>query len=242
MARHPRRLHAADATISLVQADCDGRLVLLPGSLVITGMKTDDKRLMSRIKAGDEKAMAQLLERHWTGLVQYAYGLLGDWARAEDVTQGAYVCLWEKRDRWTEGSSTVLLYRVTRSAALDVLKSPRYVAGPDPLNALIARRTPAGDTALEEAVAKAVEALPHRRREVFRLARERGFSYSEIADVTQQSRRAVASHMSLALSDLRVMLRPFLSRLRRGESSVDSNFRASIEAYEGLSRTRVAGR
>ena len=203
-------------------------------------METDDQGLMSRIKAGDEKAMAQLLERHWTGLVRYAYGLLGDWARAEDVTQGAYVCLWEKRDRWTEGSSTILLYRITRAAALNALKSSHFTAEADPLDALIALRTTKGDTELEESVAKAVEALPHRRREVFRLACERGLSYSEIADITQQSRRAVASHMSLALSDLRVMLRPLLSRLRRGEGRVHSNFGASKEVYERHSRTRVA--
>ena len=195
-------------------------------------MNTDDKQLMSRLKAGDEQAMAQLLERHWASLVRYAYGLLGDWDRAEDVTQEACVRLWANRDRWTEGSSAVLLYQITRNAALDVLKSPRYAAGSDRLDVLVARGTPEGNTELaefEEAVAEAVEALPPKRREVFRLARERGFSYSEIAEVTQLSRRTVANHMSMALSDLRVMLRPFLPPLR-AEGSADSDSAASTEA------------
>ncbi len=191
----------------------------------MTLMNTDDKQLITRLKADDEQAMAQLLKRHWTSLVRYAYGLLGDWDGAEDVTQGACERLWANRDRWPDGSSAVLLYRITRDGALDALKSRRYSVGSDRLDVLSARGAPNGDTeraGFEEAVAEAVETLPPRRREVFRLARERGFSYSEIAEVTQLSRRSVTSQMSLAVGDLRVMLRPLLPPLHGGEGSADS--------------------
>ena len=63
---------------------------------------------------------------------------------------------------------------------------------------------------MDRAVAKAVSDLPPRRREIFKLVRESGFSYAEIAEIMKISRQTVANHMSLALSDLRVMLRPFL--------------------------------
>ena len=61
------------------------------------------------------------------------------------------------------------------------------------------------------AAAAAVEALPPRRREVYRLVREHGLSHERIADITGLSKQTVANHMSLALSDLRTMLRPFLN-------------------------------
>ena len=57
---------------------------------------------------------------------------------------------------------------------------------------------------------QAIRDLPPRRREIFTLIRERGFSYAEIAEIMQISRQTVANHMSLALNDLRVLLRPFL--------------------------------
>ncbi len=104
-------------------------------------MSTDDQELISRLRAGDEQAVAKLLERHWSELVRYAYGLLGDWDGAEDVTQEAYVRLWANRNRWTEGSSAALLYRITRNAALDVVKSPRHAAGSDMLEGLVAEGT-----------------------------------------------------------------------------------------------------
>ena len=63
---------------------------------------------------------------------------------------------------------------------------------------------------LDQAVASAIRKLPPRRREIFKLVRKSGFSYAEIAGIMGISRQTVANHMSLALSDLRVLLRPFL--------------------------------
>ena len=201
-------------------------------------MKADDQQLISRLKSGDEQAMAQLLQSHWTGLVRYAYGLLGDWDGAEDVAQGAYARLWANRDRWTPESSAALLYRITRNAVLDVLKSRSHAAKGDVPDTLAASDTPERDVELaqlEEAAANAVEALPPRRREVFRLARERGFSYAEIAEITQLSRQTVANHMSLALSDLRVMLRPFLQTAEEDEGTANFDSPNSTEPSQGRS-------
>jgi RNA polymerase sigma-70 factor (ECF subfamily) len=79
---------------------------------------------------------------------------------------------------------------------------------------------------LNQAVAKAVRELPPRCREVFKLARESGFSYAEIAEIMGLSRQTVANHLSLALSDLRVMLRPFLLGLAT-EGAVPNDIRTT---------------
>lgn len=55
-------------------------------------MTHDDLSLMRRLKAGDEQAMAVLLEEHWTSVVRGdAFGLVGSWDKAEDVAQDAFV-------------------------------------------------------------------------------------------------------------------------------------------------------
>ena len=177
-------------------------------------MPHDDRTLMRRLQAGDEQAMSVLLAQHWTPVVSYAFGLLGSWDRAEDVAQDAFVRVWARRKKWSSGSFGALVHCIARNAALDVLKSPHHSASREDPDALASLDSPDQDmelSELDEAVAKAVRDLAPRRREIFKLVRERGFSYAEIAEILEISKQTVANHMSLALSDLRVMLRPFLS-------------------------------
>jgi len=189
-------------------------LVLSEASVVEGMMTHDDPTLMRRLQAGDEQAMSALLAQHWTPVVRYVFGLLGSWDQAEDVAQEAFVRLWARRKKWSaSGSPGALIHRIARNAALDVLKSPRHSAQREDPDLLVDERTPDRDVELSElkqAVTKAVQALPPRRREIFRLVREGGFSYAEIAEIMEISRQTVANHMSLALSDLRIMLRPYL--------------------------------
>ena len=176
-------------------------------------MTHHDLSLMRRLQAGDEQAMSVLLAEHWTSVVSYAFGLVGSWDKAEDVAQDAFVRVWEGRKKWSSGSLGALVHRIARNAALDVLKSPRYAARHKDPDTLASRDMPDRDVELLEldrAVIQAIRDLPPRRREIFRLIRERGFSYAEIGEIMQISKQTVANHMSLALSDLRVMLRPFL--------------------------------
>jgi RNA polymerase sigma-70 factor (ECF subfamily) len=188
-------------------------LVVL-GASVVEGMMTrDDLSLMRRLKAGDEQAMATLLAEHWTPVVRYAFGLLGSWDKAEDVAQDAFVRLWARRKGWSSGSAGALIYRMARNAALDVLKSPRHAGPREDPDMLASANTPERDVELSElelAVAQAIGDLPPRRREIFKLVRESGFSYLEIAEIMEISTQTVANHMSLALTDLRVRLRLFL--------------------------------
>ena len=176
-------------------------------------MTHDDNLLMGRLQAGDEQAMSVLLEEHWTSVVKYAFRLVGSWDKAEDVAQDPFVRVWEGRKKWSRGSLGALVHRIARNAALDVLKSPRHAARREAPDTLASGSAPDRDVELSEldqAVARAIRELPPRRGEIFKLVRQSGFSYAEIAEIMGISKQTVANHMSLALSDLRVMLRPFL--------------------------------
>ena len=66
--------------------------------------------------------------------------------------------------------------------------------------------SPAEAAQLQRAASEAVSGLPPKRQEVFRLAREEGLTYAEIAAVMGVSPQTVANQMSLALADLRKAL------------------------------------
>jgi RNA polymerase sigma-70 factor (family 1) len=174
-----------------------------------------DGDLIDRIRSGDTSVLRLLVDAYWEPLAQYAAGIVEGVADPQDVVQNTFVRLWARRERWsTEGSVRALLYTVTRRMALDARRGTerrdrvaRSVDPPAPAS------TPADEIELrelQEAAARAVSALPARRQEIFRLAREEGLTYQEIASVLELSPQTVANHMSLALTDLRKALAPWL--------------------------------
>lgn len=174
-----------------------------------------DNELIDRIRGGDPAALQSLLQTYWAPLVRYARRMLPVPDDAQDMVQEAFVRLWARRARWkVEGSVRALLFTLTRHAVLDELRrrerrgrAAKAFQGPgsSPL--------PSDDVAtreLEAAAAAAVATLPPKRQEVFRLVREAGLSYAEVAEVMDISPQTVANQMSLALSDLRQALRHHL--------------------------------
>ncbi|MBI4540565.1 MAG: RNA polymerase sigma-70 factor [Gemmatimonadetes bacterium] len=172
---------------------------------------------MDRLRVGDSSALDELLALYWGRLVAYAQTLVVSEDAAEDIAQEAFMRLWERRSEWNPGSEPrPLLYRIVRNLALNELRwrnlRARWVErlaakarpqGPSPVLA-------AEGEELRAAVARAVESLPPRRREVFVLARFHNLSYQGIAEVLGISAQTVANQMSAALSDLRGSLASFL--------------------------------
>jgi RNA polymerase sigma-70 factor (ECF subfamily) len=165
------------------------------------------------------------MDAYWSPLVGFAYRILGGIGDPEDLAQTAFVKLWTRRHRLDEtGSLKALLYTIVRNASLDELRrrhrrDAAQAEAPSPPSP----RTPYEDVQgaeLQRLAAAAVARLPDRRREVFRLAREEGLSYQEIAEVMSLSTQTVANHMSLAMADLRAALKPYLSN-HRADTATD---------------------
>lgn len=179
------------------------------------GTPPGDRDLIERLRAGDRGVLERLLAELWHPLCRYAEGILAGAADPEDVVQEAFIKLWGRRDRWSaDGSLRALLYTVTRNAALDERRRMgRHEKSLDQVPRPRPQPTPSEEAMAEdlrEAAARAVSELPPKRQEVFRLAREEGLSYAEIAAVMDVSPQTVANQMSLALADLREALAPFL--------------------------------
>ena len=183
--------------------------------------------LIARLRRGDPSALETLMDRHWSRLLAYASGILGDRDAGADVVQEAFVRLWQRRQQLTlHGALSALLYRMVRHLALSAVRTTeRRVAAVEQWVRADSVPEPSMHTEaceLEAAVAAALDALPKRRREVFVLARFHGLSYNQIADVMDIAPQTVANHFSMALADLRTALGPFLdsfpSMRQRGQS------------------------
>jgi RNA polymerase sigma-70 factor, ECF subfamily len=192
-----------------------------PAPDFLTGLTPSHDRssdhLIGRLKARDPAALDEALDRYWDPVVAYATRLVERREDAKDITQDAFLQLWDGADRWEADSEVKpLLFGIVRNLALKE-KRRRAIRGRHAAQAERALSRPTSDPStdaavreFEAAIADAVSQLPERRREVFVLSRRDGLSHREIGERLEISPQTVANQLSSALSDLRAALQPYL--------------------------------
>ncbi len=84
----------------------------------------DDFALVREAQAGDRRAFADLLERHYTRIYRFAYRWCGNRSDAEDITQQACIKLARSLAQFRfESAFTSWLYRLVINCAQDWHKS-----------------------------------------------------------------------------------------------------------------------
>ncbi len=142
-------------------------------------------------------------------LVRYATRLLGDREQARDVVQDAFVRFMAQPVEAVEGHAVEWLFTVCRNRALDVLRKEgrmkrfeegqaERVATPD---ARPGRELEEAET--HEALLRMIDRLPPNQQEVIRLKFQNGFSYQEIARITEHSVGNVGFLIHTAVARLR---------------------------------------
>ena len=82
--------------------------------------------MINAIARGDERAFEQLFREMYARLCVYAESLVRDHEQAEDLVQGVFCDLWEKREKLRiEVSLSAYLFRAVYHEALNVLKHER---------------------------------------------------------------------------------------------------------------------
>lgn len=157
-----------------------------------------------------------LFRRYYPSLIFYAARLVGE-EEAEDVVQDVFVELWNRKDDIEIGEQIqAFLYRAVYTRGLNVLKhrsvEDNYCAVIEEINKKraeyyqpdnneVIRRIE--DMELRHQILDAINELPDKCKEVFKLSYLHEMKNKEIADVLGISLRTVEAHMYKALKFLR---------------------------------------
>jgi RNA polymerase sigma-70 factor (ECF subfamily) len=181
----------------------------LPVASSIFMVLIDEKAIFNKIRNDDHAAFRSLFDTYYASLCHYASHFLNDDSLSEEVVQELFVKLWEKRKMLdVETSVKHYLFRAVRNGCLNQIQHDKVkqLHGKKLKEALMSEDpaeeymiTPEMILRLEEGI----ELLPVKRREIFRLSREYGLKYREIAEKLNISVKTVEAQMGLALKALR---------------------------------------
>ena len=165
-----------------------------------------DSQLVDLAQAGDAEAYGQLFERYQSKIYNFAYSILGHAEDARDVTQDAFIRVFEALPGKSELEFQPYVYRTTRNLAYDIARTRGRFTG-DSESALDTQVEPAleadpeGSSLFREQTAKvraAITALPDDYRAVLTLREIDEMSYQQIADSLGMPRNTVGVMISRA--------------------------------------------
>jgi RNA polymerase sigma-70 factor (ECF subfamily) len=170
--------------------------------------------VLSRLIAGDLKAFEQVYHYYFSRCLHFVYGYLPSIEDAEEVVQDVFIKLWEKHEQLdSEKGLSGFLFVIARNLVIDRMR--RYAAMEKhqlemKTNSIISLNSSTEQQMnfyeLKEILDRLIDELPTKRRMVFKLNREKGMTYKEIADLLNISQGTVEKQMSAALQVLKERL------------------------------------
>ncbi len=186
--------------------------------LIQLALLTDDdgdRELAMRIRQGDQNAFRAFFDKYKDRLLSFLMSKGTSRDDAEDLVQTAFLIIWEKRSDIQENRSfRGFLFTIAYNRMINLFRDtkkqdPEYAyrlqdSGNNPEESAENRQA-------LDAMQKALEEMPEKRRRVFELCYLQGLSHKEAAGALDVARKTIENHMALALKELRVALKHFMA-------------------------------
>lgn len=176
----------------------------------------EDITLLDRLRSGDQSALKTLYTRYFNALVRVATHLTGETVHAKDAVQNAFIQFWNRREtlqieigiypylrRMVIHEVLAMQRKAERRASLWSKQKDRKTFHTDVEDIM-------NEKEIQAAIRAAVDGLPERCSEIFKLSRYSELTYGEIAEALDLSIKTVENQMGKALKILRDELKGFL--------------------------------
>ena len=176
---------------------------------------SEDLLIFEAIRHDDKKSFEQLFRESFRPLTAYAFRFVRDLPSAENIVQDVFLKLWQNRhDLKINSSLEHYLFRSVRNHSLNLLDKTKVRS--EYLKMQLEKEEENEDYSafypeigLLNKIENAIGALPEKRQVIFRLVREEGLKYREVADRLNLSVKTVEAQMGLALRQLRESLKEY---------------------------------
>jgi RNA polymerase sigma-70 factor (family 1) len=172
-----------------------------------------EKALLTRVASGDRQAFSQLYSSHISSLYNYIFLFTKSKEETEEILQDIFIRIWEHREKLVAVESFKnYVFRFAKNKLLDKFRHLQVRLAV--LAEIKHTRTFSGTLTSDECdyreyykiVQQAIEKLPRRRKLIFRLNIENGFSQDEIARELRISKSVVQKQIYRATAFVRKYL------------------------------------
>jgi RNA polymerase sigma-70 factor (ECF subfamily) len=165
------------------------------------------KNISKESSLDDHQKFKKLFELHYRPLTVFALEFVGDLEVARDIVQGVFVKLWEIRETLNiKKSEKAYLYQCVKNACINYSKSKSRTTNLTPELSLQMLQDDVLKRIIDleslEIIYKAIENLPIKCREIFKLSRFKQLKHSEIALKLNISEKTIENQISIALKKL----------------------------------------
>lgn len=180
-----------------------------------------DEQLTGQLHQGSMRAFEAIYHRYWTKLYAFAYHQVGVKEDAEQIVHDVFEYLWLRRTNVEIVQLGVYLMVATKHTVNKFIRS--QITFRKYQEYLVLNQMQFGDSIhnetsaaidfseLSKAIDEALQQLPDKTAQVFRMSRLERRSHREIALSLGLSEKAIEYHISKSLKHLRHRLHPFLS-------------------------------
>lgn len=164
--------------------------------------------LMERVTAGDQVAFSKLFSMYYKRLTSFAYSITKSHEAAEEIVEDIFLKLWTNRKTISSiQNPSVYLYVSVKNRSLNKLadKAREFIIAPfddiDPYLEAI-HQDPYTMMITDEMLRRvndAINQLPPRCKMIFKLIREDGLKYKEVAEILNISINTIDAQMAIAV-------------------------------------------
>ncbi|MEM7370573.1 MAG: RNA polymerase sigma-70 factor [Bacteroidota bacterium] len=164
----------------------------------------------------DQATFEALFKSHFPYLCNFANQYVEDFEAAQDITQKAFITLWEKRSEIDPTLSTkAYLFTIVKNRSLNYIRdNNKYrskILDIDCGDIEIGKEEDYfAEKELKQKIREALNTLPEKCRKVFEMSRYEEKKYKEIAEELGIAQKTVEAHMSKAIKTLREYLTHYL--------------------------------
>lgn len=174
---------------------------------------------LHRLKEGDELAFELLFRKYYPRLCGFANKFIGNQQEAEEIIQEVFLNIWKKREYLKlDNEIRPYLYKSVQNLCFNFIEHQKVIESYYSVIDLVYQNQSEDFntyesvlyTELQKKVDQAMNGLPEQCLKIFRMSREEGLKYQEIAMELGISVKTVETQISRALTKLKIELKDYL--------------------------------